>query len=119
VLRAARHQHLIGGDRGRVDPRQLGGDGLAQHQQAGDVGVLGDRALAEGLDRRGLDVGRGVEVGLAGAEADDVDALGLEAGRLGGDGEGDRRLDGVEARGGLVVGGGHGGSPGVGDHFLA
>ena len=50
-------------------------------------GVLGESAI-DRRDRRVLDVLRRIEVGLAGAEADDVLAFGLELGGLGGDGEG-------------------------------
>ena len=53
---------------------ELGGDRLLQFGKAVDRGVLGLAGL-DGADRRQLDVGRGVEVGLAGAEADDVAAL--------------------------------------------
>ncbi len=43
-----------------------------------DRGVLGLAGL-DGLDRSQLDVGGGIEVGLAGAEADDVAARPLSA----------------------------------------
>ena len=43
------------------------------------------------------DVRRRIEIRLAGAEADDVLALGLEAGGAGGDGEGRRGLDALDA----------------------
>ena len=79
-----------------MDGRQLGGDRLAQRQDAADLGVLAD-ALVERGARGVLDVIGRVEVGLAGAEADDVDAVGLELGGLRGDGERDRRLDRIEA----------------------
>ena len=54
---------------------QLCDDGLLELGDAVDDGVLGE-ALVDGLLGRVFDVGRGVEIRLAGAEADDVAALG-------------------------------------------
>src|SRR3990170_189833 len=51
------------------------------------------------LDRRLLDVVGRIEVRLAGAKADDVEARGLEFARLAGDGHGRRRLDPFERAG--------------------
>src|SRR5690606_17266712 len=75
---------------------ELGGDRLAQRQDAADLGVLA-YTLVERCARGVLDVRGRVEVGLAGTEADDVDAVGLELGGLRGDRERDRGLDGIEA----------------------
>ena len=58
--------------------RELGRDRGAQGEDAADVGVLADAALVERGAGGVLDVRRRVEVGLAGAEADDVDAVGLQ-----------------------------------------
>src|SRR5581483_5339022 len=63
-----------------------------------DHRVLGV-ALADGLDRRLFDVVGRVEVGLAGAETDDVAAGGLELDRLRGDREGRRGLNARKALG--------------------
>ena len=47
-------------------------------------------------ERRFLYVRRGVEIGLAAGQADDVATLGLEGAGLGRDGDGLRRLDAIE-----------------------
>jgi hypothetical protein len=67
-----------------------------------DRGVFGE-ARVDRADRRVLDVLRGVEVGLAGAEADDVAAFGLERGGAGRDGQGGGGLDGLYAAGEFQV----------------
>src|SRR5690606_27041020 len=87
-------------DRRLVDGRELGGDRLAQRQDAADLGVLADTFL-ERRARGILDVIGRVEIGLAGAEADSIDAVGFELRGLRGDREGDRWLDRIETRGEL------------------
>ncbi len=66
---------------------ELGADRLFQRRRAVDRGVARLAALHR-CDRRLLDVEGRVEIGLAGAEADDVAPGGLELGGLGGDGNG-------------------------------
>src|SRR5205085_9164083 len=53
------------------------GDGLAQLFDPGDGGVLGEIAF-DGSNGRVLDVARSVEVGLAGAEVNEVGAFGAQ-----------------------------------------
>jgi hypothetical protein len=92
LLGAAGHQHLVGLVLDLVVAAELLADGLAQLEDALDGRVLGAPG-ADGLDRRGLDVLRRIEIRLAGAEADDVAAGALEFLGLGGHGQGRRRLD--------------------------
>ncbi len=87
LLAAAADGDLLGGVVEVVLPLELGADRLAQRRGAGDRGILGLAAIDGGLSRR-LDVVGGVEVRLAGAEADDVAAGGLQLGGLLGDGDG-------------------------------
>src|SRR5262249_59839021 len=104
-LRAGGDDHLarVDGDAVRVaDPL---GDRLAQRGRALDVRVLRG-ARVERLLRGLLDERRRVEVRLARAEADDVDAGGLELRGLGGDGEGRGRFDDGQPAGEL-----HGATP--------
>jgi hypothetical protein len=82
--------------------RELGHDGGLQFRHAVGVGVFGLAAI-DGLDGRRLDVVGGVEVGLAGAQADHVAALAFQLARLSGDRQGGRRLDAGEG-GGLKAG---------------
>ena len=70
---------LVWRDLDAVAAKKVGGDRLAQ---AGDpvgrrVAVL---AVAQRLDRRFDDMGRGFEIGLADAEVDDVPPLGRQLG---------------------------------------
>ena len=67
----------------------LVGDGRAQLGNAGGGGVFGE-AGGQGLGAGVFDVLRGVEVRLAGAEADDVQAVGLHLLGLGVNGQGER-----------------------------
>ena len=75
------------GDAGEAATGVVLGDGLAEGGDARRGGILG-LAVGQGLGAGVLDELRGVEVGLADAEADDVLAGGLEGLRLGIDGEG-------------------------------
>ena len=63
-----------------------------------DIGVLGLAGL-DGVDRRQLDVGGGVEIGLAGAKADDVAAGRFERACFIRDRDGRGRLHTVERSG--------------------
>ena len=58
-------------------------DRLLQRQDAGDGRVLGGDSLVDGLLRGLADEARGLEVRLAHAEGEDVDALGSELGGAG------------------------------------
>jgi hypothetical protein len=62
-------------------------DGLAHVGNAGNDGVAGEVGF-DGGDGRVLDVARRGEMGLAGAEVDQVGALGAQLGGLGGHGHG-------------------------------
>ena len=75
---------------------ELFGDRLFQLGDAIDVGVFRSLAVADRLDRGLLDVVGRVEIGLAGAQADDIAARRLERARLVGDGDGGRRFDALE-----------------------
>jgi hypothetical protein len=55
--------------------------------------------LVDGLDRRGLDMVRGIEIGFTGAETDDVLTRGFQGLGAGIDSEGGGRLDGLDAGG--------------------
>ena len=108
LLAAAAHRDLVHGIVEAVLPLELPRDRLAQLGGAGRRRVLG-LPPADGLDRRFLDeVGR-VEVGLAGAQPDDVAARGLELVGLRRDRDGRRGLDRVQIRGEH----GHGVTPGI------
>ncbi len=85
---------------------ELGDDRLLQAGRAVDRGVFGEAPVDRG-DRRVLDVLRRVEIRLAGAEADDVLAFGLERGGAGGDGEGGGGFDGLYAAGEFQEGSSH------------
>jgi hypothetical protein len=74
------------------------GDRPLELGDAVDGRIFGLAALNR-LDRRLLDVVRRVEVGLAGAKADDVEAGRLQLARLAGNGHGRRRLDPFERAG--------------------
>jgi hypothetical protein len=71
---------------------ELLGDRRLELWDAVDRGVFG-LALADRADRGFLDVVGGVEIGLAGAEADDVHARGFQRPRLVGHRDGGGRLD--------------------------
>ena len=75
-----------------VFPDQLGPDRFFKFRNAGHRRVAGE-AVLDGLDGGGLDVFRGVEIRLAGAEIDDIDAGGLHGLGLGGNGQGGRGFD--------------------------
>ncbi len=87
-------QLAAGGEDGLVD-RVVGAevagvaldDGLAHVGNARHHGVAGEVGV-DGGDGRVLDVARGGEVGLAGAEIHQVGALGAQLGGLGGHGHG-------------------------------
>ena len=79
--------------------QRLGRDGLAQLGQAGGGRVVVVLRVAAGGDGRLHDVLGGREVGLAGAEADDVLTLGLQGLGLGVDGQRGRLGDGGNACG--------------------
>ena len=72
----------IGRDFDAEAAMEVGGDRLAQRRDAGRrrVAVL---AVAQRLDRRLDDMGRGFEIGLADAEVDDVAPLPLQLGGAG------------------------------------
>ena len=76
-LAAGHDQHIVGRDLDGVALAQIGGDRLAQRQDAvgGGVAVL---AVVQRLDGGLDDMGRGFEVGLADAEVDDVAPLRLQ-----------------------------------------
>src|SRR5690606_1537075 len=84
---------------------ELGDDRRLQFGHAVGVGVFRFAAL-DGLDGRRLDVVGRVEVRLAGAQADHVATLTFQLARLGGHGQGGRRLDAGEG-GGLKAGHGY------------
>ena len=98
LLAAARHQNLLGRVVESVVALELGDDRRLQAGGAVDRRVFGE-ARVDRRDRRILDVLRGVEIGFAGAEADDVAAARLERGGAGGDGQGGGGLDGLYAAG--------------------
>jgi len=77
---------------------ELLGDGALELGDAVDGGVFCLAAL-DRLDRRLLDIVGRVEVGLAGAKADDVEARRLQLARLAGNGHGRRGLDPFERAG--------------------
>jgi hypothetical protein len=87
MLRAAGDEDLLRVVREVAIPRELCDDRLLELGDTVDHGVLGE-PLVDGLLGRVLDVLRGVEVRLAGAEADDVAALGAQ---LRGPGRDDQR----------------------------
>ncbi len=86
MLAPAGDEDLVPGIAQAVVPLHLGHHGVLQLIDAASRGVLGE-ALPDGLDRGLLDVGRRVEVWLARAEADDVDAFGAHAAGGGADGQ--------------------------------
>jgi hypothetical protein len=99
MLAAVGDQHLA-----RLDPQAgvaggLGRDRRPQLGQAGGGGVVVEPRLGAGGHGRLDDVVGGGEVGLAGAEADDVLPGGLERLGLGVDGQGGRLGDGGDAAG--------------------
>ena len=98
LLAAAAHGDLVGRVVQSVFPLELVADGLAQLRRPGDGGIPG-LAPVHGRLRRLDDVRRRVEVGLAGAEADDVAPLRLQVAGLLGDGDGGRGLDAGKALG--------------------
>ena len=97
-LAARRDMHLgwLVGE--AVLAEKLGADGLFQLGQAVGRRVFG-LAFADRLDGRFLDIVRRVEIGLSGAEANDVMAGALEFSGLGGDGDRGGRLDAFEGVG--------------------
>ena len=97
LLGAARDQDLVALVLEAIVAAELADDRVLQLVRAVDIRVTREAAA----DRRdaGLgDVRRRVEIRLAGTEADDVLALGLEACRARGDGERGRGLDALDAR---------------------
>jgi hypothetical protein len=77
---------------------ELAADRLLEGGHAGDHGILG-KALGDGIDGRLLGVGRGIQVGFARAQAQNVLALGLEGLVLRVDGDGLGRADAPGTRG--------------------
>ena len=77
---------------------ELGDDRLLQLGNAADIGIFGLAGL-DGVDRRQLDVGGRVEIGLAGAEADDVAARRFQRACFIRDRDGRGRLHTVERSG--------------------
>jgi len=71
---------------------ELRDDGVLELRGPVHRGVARD-ALANGLDARICDMDGSVEIRLAGPEADDVLAFGLELCSPGGDGQGGGRFD--------------------------
>ena len=100
LLAAAGDQDLLRGKVEAILPLELGDHRGLEAGHAVYRGVLGE-ALIDRLDGRGLDVIRGVEVRLPGAQPDDVLAGGLEGLGPGIDGEGGGGLDGLDAGGEL------------------
>ena len=81
---------LGGGVVERVFAGELGGNCLFERDDAGGGGGVLGGAAVQGVDGGLLDVIGGVEVGLAGAEADDVFALAAQLGGAPADGHGGR-----------------------------
>ena len=104
LLGAARHEDLRARVLESVVAAELGDDRVLELVRALDCRVARVTAADRG-DAGVLDVHGRVEVRLAGAEADDVLALGLEARGAAGDGERRRRLDALDA---LCESDGHG-----------
>ena len=100
LLAAVGGDDLLGGEVELVLLLQLLDDGRAELGDAGGGGVLGE-ALPQRLDRRLLDVGRGVEVRLSRRQPGDVLPRGGEGLGPGVEGEGGRWLDVGEAAGEL------------------
>ena len=98
LLAAGADGDLVGAVLDPVLALELGDDRLLERRRAVDRRVLG-LALADGRDRRLLDVVGRVEVGLAGAQADHVAALRLQLAGEVGDRDRGRRLDAGEAGG--------------------
>ena len=86
-LAAGHDQHQLGRDLDAKAAVKIGRDRLAQGQDARRRGIA-VLAVAQRLDRRLDDMGRGFEIGLADAEVDDVAPLALQLRRLGENGEG-------------------------------
>ncbi len=98
LLAADADRHLLGLVVEAVFALELRHDGLAQRRCSLRRGVFGLAAVDRGLSFF-LDVVGRVEVGLAGAEADDVQALRFKLGRFRGHRDGRRRLNGGQALG--------------------
>lgn len=98
LLRPAAHGDPVHRVAQPVAGVQLVGDGGAQLRSAVDGRVLG-LAAPDGLDRGGLDVVGGVEVGLADSEVEDLVALRLEFAYALGGGSAGRGLDAVDPLG--------------------
>ena len=102
VLAAAGNDDLRGLIGQAVLLFELVGDGLAQLGDAAGGRVLGEPVI-EGLDRRILDVLRGVEIGLPRAKTDHVQPLRLHLLGLGIDGQREGRGERGGALRNLVV----------------
>ncbi len=100
LLAAARHQDLVGRVVEAVVALELVDNGLFQTRRAIDRGVLG-LALGDRLARGVLDMFRGVEIRLAGAQPDHVLAFGTKCGGTGGDGQCRGGFDGLYSAGKL------------------
>jgi len=99
VLATGRDADLVGGVGETAGALQVIGDGSLEVREARrrhDVAVV---PVADGLDAGLADVRGGLEVRLAGAETDDVGAVGLHALGLGGGGQGHGGLDALDALG--------------------
>ncbi len=77
VFGAAVDADLFGGVLKAVVEVEFGGEGLAEFEEAGALGVAG-LAVVEGLNGGLDDVGGGIEVGLTSAEAENIDTLFFE-----------------------------------------
>jgi hypothetical protein len=78
--------------------QEFGGDGFAQRRRARDIGIFGIAGV-DRVDGRLFDMRRGVEIRLAGGEADDIAPRRFQRPRFGGNGDGLARADTVEAVG--------------------
>src|SRR6185436_16516394 len=95
------HQDLVALVGNLVVALELRNDRVLELDDAVDVRVTRE-ALADRVDTRVRDVDRRVEVRLAGTQADDVLALGLQFRGARGDGESGRGLDALNASAELI-----------------
>src|SRR5579875_2914551 len=118
VLAADRDETFGGGIVGTEVERMARDDGFAKLQGAAGVGVLGEIRF-DGGNGSLLNVVGGGEVGLTGAEIDDVDAFAAKTVGVGRDLQGRRNADGGNALG-YLCGGLHGYLPiyRYGENFL-
>ena len=105
LLGATGDQNLLARVIETVVTPELGDDGVLQFRGAIDAGIA-RLALANGGHTGIRNVGGGIEIRLADAQADDISARRLQLQHPGGEGEGGRGLDALNA---LGDGDGHGG----------